>query len=124
MLIFALGLLIFGWAVGILISAAIFRWGTRIQVFCWSFAWLVQPFSCVYYPLSSLPNGVRQIAALLPTTHIFEGFRYAMTHNALKIDSLIYTFVANIVFLIIGAVVFSASMRVARRKGLLTKRGE
>lgn len=123
-IIFALGLLLFAWGVGVLISAAIFRWGTRIQVFCWSFSWLVQPFSCVYYPLSSLPPIAQSIAVLLPTTHIFEGFRYAMEHDAIKWDSMLYAFGANLIFLVIAGWIFSASLNKAREKGLLTKRGE
>ena len=65
-------LIMLGWGIGLMISSLIFRFGSKIQVLAWSVIWVVQPFSCVFYPLSALPPWAEKIAIVLPTTHIFE----------------------------------------------------
>ena len=50
----------------------------RFQVLAWGFAGLLMPFSCVFYPLKSLPDFLHPVAWILPTTHSFEGMRQAI----------------------------------------------
>jgi ABC-2 type transport system permease protein len=120
--LFAFGLMIFGWAMGIFVAALIFRFGTRIQVFAWSFSWLIQPFSAVFYPLASMPVWVQKVSFVFPTTHIFEGMRYAFQTNQILWKNLAYAFGFDIVLLLIMCYVFKLSLDIARKKGLLTRR--
>ena len=36
---------------------------------------LLAPFSCIYYPLETLPVWMQNIAQYLSTTYVFEGMR-------------------------------------------------
>ncbi|HLC89134.1 MAG TPA: ABC transporter permease [Candidatus Nanoarchaeia archaeon] len=114
-------LVLFGWGIGILISSCIFRFGTRIQVLAWSTIWIVQPFSCVFYPLEALPKWAAKIAVILPTTHVFEQLRASMNGLPLDYGSLLYSFVFVIVFLVLAALILVKSIRGAKKAGTFAK---
>lgn len=68
-------LTLFGWAIGLLVAAFIFRYGQRIQVLAWSVTFLISPFACIFYPISALPSWAAKIAIALPPAHVFEALR-------------------------------------------------
>jgi ABC-2 type transport system permease protein len=114
-------LLLFGWVIGIIISALIFRYGLRIQVLAWSVGFIIQPFSCVFYPLASMPYWVQIVAVLLPTTHVFEGLRYAISTGELARRPLYTALGLTFVLLIAALLFFQHALRQAKRLGLLTR---
>ena len=116
---FVLILSIFAWAVGLFISGLIMRYGYRIQVLAWSVVWIIQPFSCVFYPLSALPAWAQPISRMLPTTYVFEGMRSVLSGETLPI--LITPLISSIVFFILAAIFFHRSVEKAKKKGLLAK---
>ena len=120
--LFATGLVLLGWVFGILVAALIFRYGLRIQVFAWSFAWLIQPFSAVFYPLASMPVWIQKVSLVFPTTHIFEVMRHAFQYNTILWKNMAYAFGLNFILLIVACWVFKKSIDVAKKKGLLTRR--
>lgn len=120
--LYALGLLVFGWVIGIFVAALIFVKGLKIQVFAWSFAWLLQPFSCVFYPLASLPFVLQKISLVFPTTHLFEGMRYSMNTGRMAWDSFGYAMLINLILLVVACLCFRQALKHSRKKGLLTRR--
>jgi ABC-2 type transport system permease protein len=74
----AASLLIFGWAIGLFTAGLLLRYGYAAEALIWGIPFLIQPFSCVFYPLSALPPWAQGIARLLPTTYIFEGLRASL----------------------------------------------
>lgn len=114
-------LLLFGWVIGIIISALIFRYGLRIQVLAWSVGFIIQPFSCVFYPLASMPSWVQIIAVMLPTTHVFEGLRHTIATGELAIRPLCTALGLTLVLLIAALLFFQHALRQAKRLGLLTR---
>lgn len=121
--VFAFDLMLFGWVIGIFVSGLIFRYGMRIQIFAWSLAWLVQPFSAVFYPLKSLPQWLQNISILFPTTHVFEGLRYAFDTGKIAWANLGFALLLNIILLIIVYLFFINCLNKAKKTGLLTKYG-
>jgi ABC-2 type transport system permease protein len=75
---FILNLALFALTIGVVVAGLIFRYTTKFQAMTWSFASLLMPLSCVFYPLSSLPGFLQPMAWVLPTTHSFEGMRQAI----------------------------------------------
>ncbi|MBI2573665.1 ABC transporter permease [Candidatus Woesearchaeota archaeon] len=114
-------LLIMGWGMGMLVSSFIFLFGTRVQVLAWSPVWVLQPFSCVFYPLSALPSWAAKIAIVLPTTHVFEQMRATVHGQPLNVPSVIYALVVSIIFLCIAAYIVSWAVESSRRNGKLAK---
>jgi ABC-2 type transport system permease protein len=114
-------LLLFGWVIGIVISALIFRYGLRIQVLAWSVGFIIQPFSCVFYPLESMPAWVQTIAVVLPSTHVFEGLRHAIATGELALQPLALALILTCVSLLAALLYFQYALRQAKRLGLLTR---
>lgn len=112
---------LFGWAMGLFVTSMLYFFGKRIQVLAWSTTWVVQPFSCVFYPMSSLPGWAASIAKVLPTTPVFENLRSFITTGTINYGSLLYSFVANVVLLVLMAFLLKFSFEHARKTGLLAK---
>lgn len=118
----AAALMLFGWVIGILVAALIFRYGLKIQVFAWSVAWIIQPFSAVFYPLASMPVWIQKVSLLFPSTYIFEGMRYAFQYNIILWKDIAYAFGLNAILIVIACWVFKLSLDVSKKKGLLTRK--
>jgi len=118
---FVLNLGLFALAIGIVITGLIVRYTTRIQALAWSFAGLLMPFSCVFYPLSSLPAPLRPIALLLPTTHSFEGMRQALGGGGVSGIDFARGFALNVIYFAFAIFFFHLMFQSARVRGLLVK---
>ncbi len=114
-------LLIIGWALGLFVSSFIFLFGTRVQVLAWSPVWVLQPFSCVFYPLSALPPWAAKVAILLPTTHIFEQMRATIQGQPLNVGSILYALIIALISLVIAAYILSWAVESSRKSGKLAK---
>ncbi len=118
---FAVSLLLTGWAVGLVVNAAIIYFGRGLVALSWIVAFVLQPFSCVFYPLSVLPAWAQVIAKSFPGTWVFEGMRSVLAGNGIPANYLLYSYLLNGVYLMVGYLIFGWVMRIALDKGLLTK---
>ncbi len=114
-------LVLIGWVLGMFVTGIVYIYGQRVQVFAWSMVWIVQPFSCVFYPLSALPPWAAAIARVNPVTHIFEAFRTVLAGGTVNVYSLVYSFVITIVLFGLSAIFLNYSIKIAKKKGLFTK---
>ena len=76
---FMIILLIFGIAMGIFVSAVIFRLGPSAEWIGWPIPMVLSLFAGVYYPISTLPPGLGVIAKLIPASYVFESMRTILT---------------------------------------------
>jgi ABC-2 type transport system permease protein len=112
---------IFGWIMGLLVTSFIFRFGQRIQVLAWSIVWIIQPFSCVFYPFSALPTWAANIAQFLPPMYVFENLRAYLQHGTIQYSGILKAFGIEMVMLIGVLFFLGYSFKAAKRKGLLAK---
>lgn len=118
---FFVNLLLFGWWAGIFVTALIIYFGKQIESLGWGFIVLLNPLSCVYYPLTSLPSILQKIAWFLPTTHVFEGMRDVLAGAGFSIEHMIWAFGLNILYLVLSGLFFRLIFEKAREKGKLVK---
>jgi ABC-2 type transport system permease protein len=116
-------LLLMGWAVGMVTTALIMRWGQSAEALAWGIPFLIQPVCAVFYPLNVLPAWLRPISLCIPATHVFEGMRQVLRGEGLSLNHLAWAFGLNVVYLIAGTAFFRYMFGVAREKGLLAKLG-
>lgn len=117
-------LLIMGWAIGLMIAAMVLRYGLGMEGFAWAIIFAFAPLSGIYYPLSVLPDGIRQIAWFLPSSHVFEGMRELMNSGQFLKAELIDAALINGVYLLLGIKLFFVAIHQARKKGLILQSGE
>ncbi len=121
-ILFFIGVLfIIAWAIGLFIGSLVLRFGTRIQILAWSVIWIIQPFSCVFYPLSALPPWAASIASVNPLTTIFESMRVIIAGGNVELSVLWYPLIVGLIFLGLMSYVFSNAMNSARKKGRFAK---
>jgi ABC-2 type transport system permease protein len=118
---FILDLMIFALAIGVFTTALIIRYSTRIQTLAWSLAGLLMPFSCVLYPITSLPRSLRPIAWGLPTTHAFEGMRQVIAAGQVSGTRFKFALLLDVVYLLLAILLFRRMLRSAHARGLLVK---
>jgi ABC-2 type transport system permease protein len=114
-------LLFFALALGIAITGLIFRYTTKIQTLAWSFAGLLMPVSCIFYPISSLPKWLQAIAWTMPTAHSFEGMRDVLAGKGFSPIHFWWGVGLNVIYFALAIVFFGWIFENARSRGLLVK---
>jgi ABC-2 type transport system permease protein len=118
---FGLNLLVTGWALGLLVNAAIIYFGRGLVALSWILVFVLQPFSCVFYPVSALPGWARPIAMSFPSTWIFEGMRAVLSGQGFPWQPLGIAVALNAFFLFAAYAVFLRVMSIALDRGLLNR---
>ncbi|MFL2660357.1 MAG: ABC transporter permease [Alphaproteobacteria bacterium] len=99
-------LIIAGWSVGFVVSGLVLRYGHAFEELAWALIFIILPFSCVYYPLESLPVSVQGIAQILPTVHIFESMRSILIDGYVNINKIILVLILNAIFILFSIIIF------------------
>jgi ABC-2 type transport system permease protein len=121
---FVINLIVMGWAVGIFTTAVILRFGQEAEVLAWGLAFLFQPVSAVFYPVSVLPPVLQVIAHGIPAAHVFEGMRAVIEAKAFPVSGLVWATSLNVVYLVGTILFFNWMFRIVKMKGLLVRVGE
>lgn len=120
---FVLCLVIMGWALGIMTTALILRFGQEAEVLAWGVIFLFQPVSAVFNPVSVLPDGFRQIAFFVPASHIFEGMRQVLSGRGFSWPQLGWALVFDLLYVAGSLFLFSRVLKRARKVGFSLKLG-
>ena len=121
---FFMNLMIFGGAIGLVVSALVLRYGMGAESLAWVGIFLVAPISGIYYPISILPEWLQPIAWALPSAHIFEGMRSVLAEDGFRAQLLINAIMLNVLYIAAGFTIFLYVFRLARIKGFLVQMGE
>ena len=116
-----LNLLLIGWSIGFLVTGLILRFGYSVQELAWAITVVIQPFSCVFYPLSALPGWAQQIARIFPSSYIFEEMRRILSSGQINWNNILISFLLNIIYLVFSLVFFRLMFEKARENGKLVK---
>src|SRR5712691_9059063 len=121
---FFVNLILTGWAIGILVSGLVLRNGLGAESLAWTIMFLLLPLTCVYYPMTILPEWLQAVAWALPPTYVFEGMRALLINHAFRADLMIEALALNAVLFAATAAGFVALLANARRHGSLLQTGE
>ena len=100
------------------------RNGMGAESLAWTLMFVLMPLTCVYYPVSVLPDWLQAIAWALPPTYVFEGMRALVLEQVFRADLMIEAFALNVVYFAVAVFVFLALLKSARRVGSLLQTGE
>jgi len=118
---FFMNILIFGWGLGVLSIGLVVRFGPSADILAFFIPFLLLPFSAVYYPVSVFPSLLQKITFILPTRHMFEGMRTAITEGVIPLDSLVWATILNLIYVFLGFLFLHWMLRLARAKGYLSR---
>jgi len=120
---FVINLAVMGWTIGIVTISVVLRYGQEAEVMAWGLAFLVQPVSAVFYPVSILPPGLKQIALSIPSSYIFEGMRSILATGTFSWPSLLWATGLNAFYLGLAILLFYRNLNIVKVKGLLMRGG-
>ncbi|MGD2137483.1 MAG: ABC transporter permease [Gammaproteobacteria bacterium] len=121
---FFVNLLVMGWAVGLLVTGLVMRYGLGAESLAWVSIFALAPLSGIYYPIAVLPEWLQPVAWLLPSSHVFEGMRAIMFEHVVRNDLMLRAIGLNLLYLLGGTGVFLKAFDIARQRGLLLHIGE
>lgn len=121
---FFFNLIVMGWAIGLLVSGVVLRYGLGAESVAWIAVFAIQPLCAIYYPIAVLPHWLQPVAWGLPASHVFEGMRELLFQHTFNTKHLLWAMGLNVVYLAGGIVAFLAYFRAARQRGLLLHVGE
>jgi ABC-2 type transport system permease protein len=121
---FFLNLILTSWAIGILVSGLLLRHGMGAESLAWTLTFLILPLSCVYYPVSVLPEWLQPVAWLLPPTYVFEGLRALVIDHVVRADLMLEALGLNALYFGAATFAFLHLLASARRQGTLMQTGE
>ncbi len=111
-------LIMSGWWLSFFVAGIILNFGKKLQNLAWSVGWAFAPLSCIYYPITSLPNWLQPIAKLVPMTYVFEGMRKVVLEGKFEFNFVIYAFSLNLLYLILGALYLKRAFRKVQERGM------
>ncbi len=121
---FFANLLFTSWAVGMFCSGLVLRHGLGAESLAWSLMFIFLPLTCVYYPVSVLPEWIQPISWALPPTAVFEGMRALVIDHVFRADLMLWAFGLNLAWITAGALSFMFLLRSSKRSGSLIQIGE
>ena len=120
----AANLLLFGWAIGLFTAGLLLRFGYAAEALIWGIPFLIQPFSCVFYPVNVLPLWAQVIARVLPSTYVFEGLRQVLQGQAIPWTAWAVIIGLNGCYAVLGSLFLVRMFRRARSLGRLGRLGQ
>lgn len=115
-------LLVTGWALGMISTALILRWGQAAESLAWAVPFFIQPVTAVFYPVSEMkPLWSQHLAWCLPSTYVFEGMRETLKHQVFNWHHFAWACMLNVVFIGVAAGIFGWMLNITKKRGLLTK---
>jgi ABC-2 type transport system permease protein len=121
---FFANLVMMSWALGLISTGAVLRWGLGAESIAWLIVFVIMPFCCIYYPLSTLPWWLQPIALALPPTYVFEGLRAIVLDGTFRGDLMLRAFALNLIYVAVAYTIFRGLLEAARRQGSLVQMGE
>jgi ABC-2 type transport system permease protein len=121
---FFTNLLVLGWSVGLVVSAAVLRLGLSAENLAFVAIFAIAPLSGIYYPIETLPGWLQPVAWALPSAYVFEGMRAVLFDGEFRLDLLAGAVGLNILYFAAAVLFFLRMVHIARRRGLLLQQGE
>ncbi len=124
LIFFFFNLLFVGWSIGFFVSGLVLRYGHSFEEMSWAIIFMLLPFSCVYYPLDSLPIIMQKISLILPPVHIFESMRSIIIHGVMPYENVRTILFLNFFYFSLSVLFFLRMIKLSRIKGSLMNQGE
>lgn len=114
-------LLVFGWAVALLVVGLTLQFGDSAEVFSWGTLVLLMPLSGVFYPVEALPGGLQAVARAIPLTRAFDATRIGIQGGGVAEGDLIIAALGSVVAVALAFWFVLRQLRRFREMGWITR---
>jgi ABC-2 type transport system permease protein len=114
-------LMVVGWVIALVVMGLVLRFGAGAEILAWGLLFVVIALSGAFYPLDALPDALRPVGEVLPSSHAFEAARTLLDGGPLRWERLGLA-LAGLVVLVPAALAFLLHMlRTFRRRGYIAR---
>ncbi|MDK2795639.1 MAG: type transport system permease protein [Archaeoglobaceae archaeon] len=124
LILFLLGIFLSAMIIGTLTCALLLIFGYRAEVAAWTLTAIFMLLCGIYYPVTMLPSGIREIAYAIPLTHFLEFYRSFYCFTPSTNNPALFGFALSFLFLLILFLTLMWASERARRKGTVTQFSE
>lgn len=117
----AMLLIFLGWMLSMVVIGLVLRYGSGAEILTWILAFIIWPFSGVFYPVEALPDVLEPIAIALPTTHAFRAARVVIGGDPLPWDTLALSAGLSVGAAVLAFWFLVRMLRRFRREGYITR---
>lgn len=121
---FFFSLMVFGWALGLLVAGLVMRFGQSAEEIAWAIVFAILPLCGVYYPTRVLGEPLHALSFALPPKYVFDAMRDILQNQAFDPRLLGAAFALDLVYLALGLAAFLFFLDRARVRGMLLAVGE
>lgn len=121
---FFANLLIFSWAIGLVVISIVLRFGLGAESLAWAVIFAVAPVSGIFYPVDILPGWLQPVAWSLPPSYVFEGMRKVLIEQVFDLQLFSMAVGLNVIYIGIGISTFLFVYQIARKRGLILNAGD
>ena len=114
-------LLVFGWAITLMVMAFTIQYGDSAEVFSWGTLVLLMPLSGFFYPVDSLPPALATLAQVVPLTHVFEAVRLGLDDGSVAWGQLAIAAAGTLALLGLAVWFLDHQLRRFRTEGWVTR---
>jgi len=114
-------LMLWGVAMGLLISSLLFLMGNKVMTLAWVVTGIVQPFSCVFYSREILPGIFRTISYLVPSSYVFEIYREMVKSEMFNWGVWEVSAGLSGLYFLLGIFLFKYFLKLSRKTGVLAR---
>jgi ABC-2 type transport system permease protein len=114
-------LMVFGWAVALLVIGLVLQFGETAEVFSWGTLVLLMPLSGIFYPPDALPGVLQPLAQVIPLTRIFDATRASIESGTVRWGDLGLGAAGSLVCVGLGAWFVQRQLRRFRQQGWITR---
>jgi ABC-2 type transport system permease protein len=119
--VFMLALIVFGVSLALFVVGLLLRFGEEAEIMAWALAFIVLPFSAVYYPITVLPGWAQAVAAILPTSYVFGAMRAVLAGSPAPWGQLGIAVALDVVWLAAGFAFARRMLVTLKRRGYVTR---
>jgi ABC-2 type transport system permease protein len=117
----AIILLVFGWAVSLLVVAMTLQFGESAEVFSWGTILVLMPLSGVFYPVEALPGALQPFSRVIPLTRVFDAARDGLAGLPINPWDLIIGALGSLIALAAMSALVVVQLRRFRQNGWITR---
>lgn len=114
-------LLLFGWAVALLVVGLTLQFGDSAEVFSWGTLVLLMPLSGVFYPVEALPGALQAVARAIPLTRAFDATRIGIQGGGVAEGDLLIAALGSVVAVALAFWFVLRQLRRFREMGWITR---
>jgi ABC-2 type transport system permease protein len=114
-------LMLVGWCIALFVIAFVLRFGNGAEILAWGVLFVVVALSGAFYPVGALPDALRPLSQVLPSTHAFEAARTILDGDPMPWRKLGYSVAALVVFIPLAVVHLLRTLRMFRMRGYITR---